>query len=195
MLFILLGVMSFLFFLIYDINSVVLKKQLLNLSFLIGFLLLVTATAGIVITDRKSIPSGNLRIVVCGAGAAVFLALLLYTLFFALPFIDTYTKTTTESKVCRHGMYALCRHPGVLWFIGFYTFLGLAVDIPIFMTAAILFCLLNLFYVAFQDRWTFIKTFKDYNNYKIETPFLIPNKISLKRCMETFSRKEVQDEI
>ena len=47
-----------------------------------------------------------------------FLVLLVYTLFFALPFHDTYIHGTTAPSLCRSGVYALCRHPGVLWLSG-----------------------------------------------------------------------------
>lgn len=191
MTFVFMGIMAFILFLLYDINSIIMKNKLINYCFFLGVALLMTATMGIIISSRGQIAAGVLRIVLFGTVAAVFLILLVYTLFFALPFKDTYTDKDAARKVCKSGVYALCRHPGVLWFTGFYLFLGLSVNLPLLLIAAFLFSLLNLFYVIFQDKWTFIKTFQDYDQYKIETPFLIPNPNSLKHCIGTLTGKEV----
>ena len=43
-------------------------------------------------------------------------AALIYTLFFALPFDETYAKQNNGRYVCDRGVYALCRHPGILCF-------------------------------------------------------------------------------
>jgi len=79
----------------------------------------------------------------------------------------------------------LCRHPGVLWFMGFYFFLWLTLKIPLLLLAGIIFSCFNLMYVIFQDRWTFTRVFEDYNDYKKLTPFIIPNFKSIKRCLQT----------
>ncbi len=49
-----------------------------------------------------------------------FLALLIYTLFFALPFEETYCEENKLRAAYTEGVYGLCRHPGVLWFAGAY---------------------------------------------------------------------------
>jgi protein-S-isoprenylcysteine O-methyltransferase Ste14 len=190
MIYIILGVFAFLLFIIYDINSVLMKIKLLQACFFIGFLLLMVATIGIVIEAWDIILFHTLRMVGFGTFAGVFLYLLIYTLFFALPFKDTYIENEGLPKVCNNGVYALCRHPGVLWFTGFYLFIALALNIPLLLTAAIIFSSLNILYVIFQDQWTFMKVFDDYEQYQIETPFLIPNRKSIKRCFETLSQEE-----
>ena len=43
--------------------------------------------------------------------AILFLGLLIYTLFFALPFDETYVKENHERLAYTEGVYALCRHP------------------------------------------------------------------------------------
>ena len=55
-----------------------------------------------------------------GIGAMCFLALLIYTLFFALPFEETYCEENRLRAAYTEGVYGLCRHPGVLWFAGAY---------------------------------------------------------------------------
>lgn len=185
MIYIILGVSAFLLFIIYDINSIILKNKLLNCCFLVGFLFLILATIGIIITSWDLITINFVNIVIFGTIAEIFFFLLIYTLFFALPFKNTYIETENPPKVCQSGVYALCRHPGVLWFVGFYIFLGLAVTIPLLLIAAAIFSIFNILYVLFQDNWTFINCFEDYDIYKIETPFLLPSKKSIKRCLET----------
>lgn len=185
MIYIIIGVFAFLLFIVYDINSIIMKNKYLYNCFFLGFLLLAAATIGIVITSWDLILIDTLRMGIYGILAVAFLFLLIYTLFFALPFKNTYIETQGSPDVCQNGVYALCRHPGVLWFAGFYIFLGLALNIALLICAAIIFSLLNLFYVVFQDRWTFMKIFGNYDKYKIDTPFLIPNLKSIKRCLQT----------
>lgn len=190
MIFIILGVAAYIFFVLYDINCIVFKNKLLYCGFFTGLILLAAATGGIIVTSRKLIVLKSFRVVIFGTFAVLFLLLLMYTLFFALPFKDTYLETEGPHKVCQSGVYALCRHPGVLWFIGFYLFLGLALDLSLLFTAAIILSILDILYVIFQDRWTFVKNFVDYGEYKKITPFLLPNLKSLKRCLQTLKWKE-----
>jgi len=186
--FIIIGSLAFLLFIVYDINSVTVNFRLLRGGFLLGCLLLAGATAGIVSLSVMEVTELTGRIAIFSALACVFLALLVYTLFFAIPFKDTYIKSNGSPVTCSTGVYALSRHPGVLWFTGFYFSLWLALSGPLLLLAAILFSFLNLLYIILQDRWVFMKTFADYAEYKKTTPFLIPNRRSLSRCVRTFHR-------
>ncbi len=188
MIYTILGVIAYLFFFAYDINSIILKNKLLNCCFFSGLLLLTAATAGIIISSAEQLRLNIVRTSICGLLAAVFFLLLIYTLFFALPFKDTYFENGAEPKVYRNGVYALCRHPGVLWFIGMYFCMGLTLQLPMFYIASAIFSCLNLIYVIFQDCWTFMKTFPDYKQYKQETPFLLPRISSIQKCFRTISR-------
>jgi protein-S-isoprenylcysteine O-methyltransferase Ste14 len=185
MIYIFIGVAAFLFFVVYDINSIILKKKLLTCCFFIGFFLITAATAGIVISTWKFARLEPLRTGICGSLAAFLFLLLIYTLFFALPFQKTYLKKQESPQLYKDGVYALCRHPGVLWFIGFYLFLGQALQLTQLHIAAVIFSLFNIFYVLFQDVWSFMKTFPDYGSYKKDTPFLLPNLRSIRRCLQT----------
>jgi len=181
-----MGSLAFLFFVIYDINSVILNSRLLHSAFFIGCFLLVAATGGLISVTLAQEPRVTDRVFVFIPLAVVFLFLLVYTLFFAVPFEDTYMKSDGSPEICTTGFYALSRHPGFLWFAGLYFSLWLALSGDLLLSAGILFCLLNLLYIIFQDRWTFMKIFPDYGDYKKMTPFLIPNRQSFSRCIRTF---------
>jgi protein-S-isoprenylcysteine O-methyltransferase Ste14 len=190
MIYIIIGAAAYLFFILYDLNSIILRNNLLYCSFFAGIFLQALAAAGIVLTSLDTVKTNDYRAGIFGILAMLFLCLLVYTLFFALPFKATYITAGSSPKLCRTGVYALCRHPGVLWLFGFYLFLGLALGTLLPMVSAAVFSVLNLFYVIFQDRWTFMKYFGDYGEYKTDTPFLLPNLRSIKRCFQTLKWKE-----
>jgi protein-S-isoprenylcysteine O-methyltransferase Ste14 len=181
-----MGTFAFVLFMLYDINSVTVNYRILRGCFFVGCILLVAATAGLISSAFTEGMWHTGRILVFVPLAIIFMLLLIYTLFFAIPFKDTYIKSNVKPKTCSAGFYALSRHPGVLWFIGFYFSLWLALSGTLLLTAGILFSLLNLGYIALQDRWIFMSVFPDYGEYKATTPFLIPNYRSLNRCVKTF---------
>lgn len=185
MLYIVMGLLAFLLFVAYDINSVTAKNKIINSFFFLGSFLLIMATVGIIISSFQDIKWDWPWLSIFAIMAVVFLSLLIYTLFFALPFNETYLKSHTSATVYRNGFYALCRHPGVLWFVGFYFFLWLTLKIPLLLAAAIIFSCCNFGYIVFQDNWTFTRVFSDYHEYKKQTPFIIPNLQSIKRCLQT----------
>lgn len=130
----------------------------------------------------ESLSEKAVHLVCCaffGAGSLVFLGLLIYTLFFALPFDETYLKESKERLAYTEGIYSLCRHPGVLWFAGAYLcFWGMSGDLD----RGIYFGLMifwNYLYIIVQDLWIFPVTFTNYEDYKRNTPFLLPNRRSI----------------
>lgn len=185
MIYILMGLLAFLLFSAYDINSVTSKINIIKPFFFLGSFLLIIATAGIIIESFHDIKWDLGWMSISGFFSLIFLILLIYTLFFALPFNETYVNISATPKVYRDGFYALCRHPGVLWFMGFYFFLWLTLKIPLLLVAGIIFSCCNFLYVIFQDHWTFPRVFEDYNDYQKHTPFIIPNFKSIKRCLQT----------
>lgn len=184
--YIMMGSLAFLFFILYDINSITVNNRLVRGGFFLGCFLLIAATGGIITSELTESMQYAGRTVIFVILAAVFLFLLIYTLFFAIPFEATYLKSDTQPSTCTTGIYALSRHPGVLWFIGFYFSLWLALPGRLLLAAAVIFSLLNVVYIIMQDRWIFMKTFSDYGDYKKTTPFLVPNYQSMNRCIQTF---------
>ena len=119
----------------------------------------------------------------------MFLALEIYTLFFALPFEATYSSENRTRSVCSKGMYGLCRHPGVLWFAGIFAGICIMIWTPQCVARSLFLVLLDVAYVVFQDVWTFPRTFSDYDRYKTEVPFLIPGFRSARRCGEKMEKE------
>lgn len=181
-----LGTLSFLLFFIYDINSVRGKNKFLHYLFGIGCSLLLISTVGLIIQNFSLTAIKEIKSAIFIGLTIVCLVLLIYTLFFALPFKETYVESRELPKVYDQGIYALCRHPGVLWFFFVYIFIGLAMQSKEVVLVGLLLSFWNLLYIIFQDNYTFLKSFSNYREYKDKTPFLIPNKNSLRRCIRTF---------
>lgn len=181
-----IGIISFLLYYLYDLNMVFFKTKAGNLSFTAGSFLLASATIGLVVDSARS-EGFSLQAFSGLSIAFIFLLLLIYTLFFALPAKETYVDISYDRRptVCRDGMYALCRHPGVLWLILMYAGLYLAYPNVNTLTAWIVFSVLDLLYILLQDLVIFPKQFSDYADYKTHTPFLIPNRRSIKMAWNT----------
>lgn len=173
----LVGGLGFVLFFLYDWNRVFWKKSRMSRFFLTGCVCQILAGAGIlraVWLDRKE---GWIYYLF---GALIFLVLLIYTLFFALPFDSTYCQEADGHKVCRSGMYGWCRHPGIWWFFGCFLCMGLACGDSRKFIYAIGLSIFNLLYAWYQDRWIFPREFSDYEEYREEVPFLLPLKRSKK---------------
>lgn len=180
-----LGLLGFLAYFLYDVNSVTRKNPWMHRLFAVGSVFLLSATCLDILSAWNS---GALRSPgswLLAGGALVFGCVLLYTLFFSLPFEETYRSQNACRRVYDRGMYALCRHPGVLWFFFFYLLLGLACLPGRLLIHGMVFSLCNLLYVLFQDRWTFPRTFPDYAAYRKTVPFLLPTGRSIRTAWQT----------
>ena len=189
-----LGIGGFLLYLLYDVNSFTYRLRLLHGAFALGTLLVGAATAlDLLEAWRLGAFSGpGDAALLLAAGAC--LAALVYSLFFALPFQETYRQQEQGRRVYDGGVYALCRHPGILCFFGLYLCLGLAALPGGLLAHGLVFSLLNLAYAGFQDRVTFPKTFCDYEAYRKKAPFLIPTGDSIRRARQTWGRPASEEE-
>ena len=170
------GVGAFLLFFLSDYNDWRWSRRSLRVCFPLGVLLLTAGTAWEIWQGTPPL-HGWLR------GAAVLLAvfffgLLVYTLFFALPVEASYARPGEERGACTTGVYALCRHPGVLWFAGLYGCLWAAGGLPLWKAAVL--SGLNVGLVAFEDRCVFPAKLKGYDDYRRTTPFLLPSRQSVR---------------
>lgn len=183
-----LGILGFLLYLLYDINSFLWKKAPLRSLFGVGTVLISLASA---LELWRAFEDGTVKglgdILLLTTGA-VCLGALIYCLFFALPFQDTYISQCEGRRVYDRGAYALCRHPGVLCFFGVFLFIGLAALPSRLLIYGMIFSLLDLAYAYFQDRVTFPKTFFGYDDYATKTPFLIPDRKSICLARRTWCR-------
>lgn len=177
------GAAAFGMYFLYDINSFTWKNRILHSFFLIGSLILFAATAVCVISAVERGAGQLWRYVVWGILALSQALLLIYTLFFALPFGETYVQVDGKPPVYKEGIYSLCRHPGVLWFFFLYLFLALMTGTGLMAAVCVEYSGLNLLYVWFQDRVTFKRTLYGYEEYQRETPFLIPDRKSILTCI------------
>lgn len=174
----LLSLCGFALFFLSDYNDWRWGRRVLRFCFPAGGILLA---AGTVLDLRwaQALARGWLRAAVLLLGAA-FLALLIYTLFFALPAEASYARPGEKRRACTTGVYALCRHPGVLWFAGLYGCLWIAAGLPLWEAA--LCCGLNVGLVVFEDRCVFPALLEGYAAYQAQTPFLLPGRRGASVC-------------
>jgi protein-S-isoprenylcysteine O-methyltransferase Ste14 len=119
---------------------------------------------------------------------APFFLLFVYSLFLEIPFRTTYAGGEGERTVVTTGTYALVRHPGVIWFFLFHACLVAATGSLLLLAALPFWTGMNVLLVAVEDTVFFPRTFGDsYREYKSGTPFLIPNRSSVRRFVKTFS--------
>ncbi len=189
MIYIAFGAFSFLLLYIFDFNKLYPINKLCNLCFGAGCIGLAGATLFLLI---KGIPDNWFW-----AGSIPFLLLsflgllfMLYSLFFALPFRKTYIEGD-GNKVVDTGLYALCRHPGVIGFFAMYIFLWLATGSSLVFAAAIIWTVMDIIHVWVQDRYFFPKALRGYEAYRQKTPFLIPTKKSLNNCLAFFRKGRI----
>ncbi len=168
-----LGILSFFLFFLYDWNRVFRKNNWMRPWFAMGNLLLA-AVAVRMLLKALSENGINGKIWICIG--SIFLIILIYTLYFALPFDSTYCQEADGHKVCRTGMYGWCRHPGIWWFLGMFVSFGMAAGGGDALWLGLVLSFLNLLYAWYQDRWIFVLEFSDYEDYRREVPFLIPGR-------------------
>ena len=184
-----LGTAGFVLYFVYDINSVLSKNVCLQKFFAWGSILVVASVVAEFCSAWGQGHRSVEAVIGFGIGALFFLGLLIYTLFFALPFEETYCEENKLRAAYTEGVYGLCRHPGVLWFAGAFLCMwgmlggwrpGIYFGIMIFW---------NYLYIIFQDRWTFPQTFFNYKEYQKNTPFLIPNRDSIRVCLYSIRKQ------
>lgn len=174
-----LGLCAFALFFLSDYNDWRMGRQALGICFPLGAALLAAGT--LLRCGTKSVICGGWLRMALLLGALGFLALLTYTLFFAIPPEASYARPGEKRKVCTTGVYALCRHPGILWFAGAYGCLSLAAGLPVVDSGV--YCILNVLLVLFEDRCVFPKLLEGYRDYQASTPFLIPSGKSIRAAL------------
>lgn len=173
------GVVGFLAFCLFDINKIRWHSKGLNLLFAFGGLLLLLSTLLCIPASFLETFGFDLRRIAGLLGLAVSGPGLVYVLFFALPFSETYTESG-DLPLVRHGVYGACRHPG-FWLFGiFYFFLWLFFTGRQMFFAFLLYTACNYLYIYVQDRYIFPQYIRGYDDYRQAVPFLLPTRKSLK---------------
>ena len=121
---------------------------------------------------------------------AFSLMMIAFALFINLPFRKTYVSTGVGDKLIKTGLYALVRHPGVYWVTSFFFSLVLISKSHLMLIAVPIFVVLNTALVIVQDKYFLPKMFEGYDKYQKETPMLVPNKRSMKACINSLKRRE-----
>lgn len=184
-------IVCFSLFLLFDVNDVYWKKRAGRHLFTVGMVGVIFISTIVCGDAVLTLGVENLRFWLLLVAAGVCLILLIYSLYFAIPSDEAYGKNTItmEGRIaCTEGMYALSRHPSVLWMACIYAFLYLALPTERMLLLFLATTICNVLYVMIQDIWTFPNLFQNYEDYKKETPFLLPNPRSLKRCITTWKR-------
>lgn len=190
----LVGTLGFLCFFIYDWNSISIKNRVLQKGFLAGCILNLLAAALLVRGSWIHVEKVSFLRIVWLFLMLISLVLLIYTLFFAVPFEETYIEDNKMRQAYTERMYALCRHPGVLWYALFFLCLSAFLSSEKALLQGGFLTAWNVLYIVYQDRIVFPATFTNYQDYKRTTPFLFPTGKSIRHCMNTFKKGEHQDE-
>jgi protein-S-isoprenylcysteine O-methyltransferase Ste14 len=192
MLYIFIGVAGFGIALAFDWASLKGIRVVKQLAGLIAFSLLIFATVMVCLIPAKMELPVFVRII-GGCLLAISLCLLIYSLFIELPFRGTYTKQGSGDKLISTGTYALVRHPGVIWLA--FVFLGLALLYPslTLFLAVVIWWFVDVIYVFVQDKYLFPRMFTGYQEYKKQTPFLIPTRQSFLTCLKTLRLPTTQN--
>lgn len=183
-----LAVLGFAAFLCHDFQSAGrLRGRVFRWGFAAGTALWAAAFGWLIATcARFVVPE---RLIFCAAAAFLSLIAEVYALFFALPFEKTYVRPDGTRRVCRDGLYGLCRHPGFWPFAAFCGCLALAMPCGRMLAGAALLTALDLAYIALQDAVFFPRTFTDYSDYKTGVPFLFPDAAAWRRFFASMKRR------
>jgi len=105
-------------------------------------------------------------------------ALMAKALFFSLP-PNAYAASVQIRCTYARGMYALCRHPGVLWYCLMFASLAIMLRTPAATAGCCILCIGDIAYMVFQDVWSFPRIFCDYAEYQRNVPFFLPTRASV----------------
>jgi protein-S-isoprenylcysteine O-methyltransferase Ste14 len=181
-----LGALAFLIAFGFDLASMAqrtgLKRAILASAcalFLVALILALREPA--LFPAPAWVSAAGIIVSLLGAGLGI------YSLAIEIPARSTYVAPGAPSQLITTGTYALTRHPGVLWVALFLAGLVSANRSLALFIAAPLWLGLDVLYVWLQDRYFFPRQFPDYAHYRTQTPMLIPDGNSIRRCLQTIS--------
>lgn len=110
--------------------------------------------------------------------------LFIYSEFVEIP-LAIYWQANSTPRLLNTGTYALCRHPGALWFGLLLASLILVSRSIKLLVAAPIWLAIEILWVWGQDRYLFPRLITGYRDYQRETPMLWPSRRSVKACVST----------
>lgn len=173
------GICGFALFFLSDANDLHWGRRELRWCFPLGAVLLTAATAAECLAGQP--PVGGWTRAAAALGTLLFLLLEVYALFFALPPKASYGAPGQSRSTRVTGLYALCRHPGVLFFIPLYA--GLWLTFGLSPVSGGVYALLDVLLVVYEDRWVFPAVLEGYADYQRQVPFLLPHARSVRNCL------------
>lgn len=179
MLFILSGSIGFVLMLGSDFVGIKKQNVAQYLLAFFGTLIIVTSSILILLEGNTYQMEFGLRLLF-GAIGLMFLFFLVYSVL-----IEVKKNGKKDNQLVTSGTYALSRHPGVLWLFFYYLFGSLFFANIDILIAGIVWSLINVLYVVIQEKVIFSRIFSNYENYKEETPMLLPTIRSIKKCLTT----------
>jgi protein-S-isoprenylcysteine O-methyltransferase Ste14 len=185
-----IGIIGFGLLFLNDLNDYKYRVKWLNVLFPLGLILLIVSTVFLSVRSEYMVSYPVLRDA-AGGFALMFLLLEIFTLFFAVPARESYTGCGGGRKTVKTGMYALCRHPGAIWFILLYLCLCGSFGIPLY--AVFIFSGLDLALIVFEDSVVFPEIFSDYTDYQKTVPFIVPTAESVSRCARFYFMRNRKD--
>lgn len=181
---VLLGIFSFVWLLLIDWAAVrdLYKIRPLFLSaagvtFIFGWLGVMQSPA------QVDLPNG--MTILGWIGLVVFALLLIYSLFIEIPLRATYIDGGLDTRLVTTGTYALSRHPGILWFAGLVMSMLIINPSKTTLLAGVAWFSADVLLVLIEDIYFFPRMFPTYSTYQYSTPFILPNRRSLRRCLDT----------
>jgi protein-S-isoprenylcysteine O-methyltransferase Ste14 len=116
----------------------------------------------------------------------ISLFLLCFSLFWEIPFRETYMSTHSHGRLVDTGTFALTRHPEVLWTALLFSSLFLITGGQMLLIACLLWIALLALRVYVMEKVYLERVFgEEYRQYQKGTPMMIPTRKSLQRCICT----------
>lgn len=184
MVYLLLGVLGFMFLLVFDICSLCEKSIIKYVFGISGFSLIIVNSALLLSLNSDVVFSFSFRIISLVI-ATISLLLLIYSVFIEVG-RNTY-QYKNENRLITTGTYALSRHPGVLWLFLVYLFGAIYFQNYFVLYAGLIWTAVNIIYVIIQEKFIFTKLFDNYGSYIESTPMLVPSLESLEKCITTLN--------
>jgi protein-S-isoprenylcysteine O-methyltransferase Ste14 len=182
------GSVAFLLFIVFDYFTLYNKEAEKKLFGIAGLLIFIYSAIMSIITSQIIRIPVAVRIAAGGLWV-MFIFLLIYSLFLELPFVKTYGEKEHSRDLVDTGTYALCRHPGVLWFGLMFLSAFLTTGAVLIAIGGFIWTIIDVFHVYLQEKIFFCKMFNGYENYMKTTPMLIPDSNSIKKCKDTIFRR------